>query len=199
VQEIAHATLVDFKVVGTGAATFEFQAKAYPWGTDRSTLGLDPATGLNAAGNPPIVFALGFGNMGSAMYARNRTQEANAVIMLGQGLEADREIVEREDAAAIAVSPWNRREITRNANQENTTAGLNAAGDALLFDLQSQETFAFTVLQSAAVKYGRDYTVGDVVEARFKTIQRRYQIIGVTVSVEQGRETISLEVQQGDA
>ncbi len=198
VQEIAAMALVDFRVVGTGPALFEFRAKAYPWGDDRSVAGLDTSTGLNGAGNAPVIFSLAFGNMASAVYSRNRTNEANAVIMLGQGLEAARAVVQREDAMAQAASPWNRREVTRNANQESETAGLEAAGDILLHDLRARESFNFTVLQSAPVRYSRDYRLGDLVTARYKTFQRDYQITGVTVTVEAGRETIVLEVRQDD-
>lgn len=197
-QEIAKATLVDFEVVGTGPATFELQAKAYPLGQDRTA----PAVGgtpVNAAGNVPAVFALGFGNMAEPTYSQNRTNEVNAVVALGQGLEAARATAVQTNAAAIAASPWNQREVTRNANTEDTTAGLDAAALGILNELQMRESFTFRVLQTAAVRYGRDYDVGDLVTARYNVgstaIQQDYQIVSANVIVENGNEVINIGVQ----
>ncbi len=91
VREIADATAVDFDLVFTGAVTLEFQAKAEPLGLDRTTTGIDPATGLNAAGNAPLVFSLDFGNMGEPTLTTHRIDEVTAAIILGQGAEDERE------------------------------------------------------------------------------------------------------------
>lgn len=197
VQDIAHATLVDFKVVGNGTAAFQFRAHAYPWGIDRSTQGLEPATGRNAAGNSPVIFSYSFGNMRQSTHSHSHTDEANVVVMLGQGLEDARETVAREDPTAQGLTPWNRREITRNANQESTVAGLEAAGDTLLHDLQAREVFHFAALQAGQWLYGRDYQLGDIVTAHHTT-DRHFQIVGVTVVVEAGRETVTLDVREDD-
>lgn len=197
VQEIAHAALVDFKIVGNGAAAFEFRAKAYPWGTDRSTQGLEPLTGLNGAGNSPVIFSETFGNMLRSSHVYAHTDEANVVIVLGQGLEDQRAILQRQNGDAQALTPWNRREVTRNANQESTVAGLQAVGDAVLHDLKARETFNFSVMQAGPWFYLRDYNLGDLVTAYHDT-QRHFQITSVTVIVESGRETIRLEVQEDD-
>lgn len=197
VQEIAHATLVDFKVVGISAALFEFRAKAYPWGEDRSTQGLDPVTGLNAAGNVPVIFSVPFGNLRNFTHTHNHTEEGNAIIVLGQGLEDDRLVIERPDAVAVALTPWNRREAVRNANLESTQAGLEAVGDTLLHDLMAIESFNFQTLQSPSTRYGRNYFLGDIVTVQHAN-ELHFQIIGVTVTVENGRETITLEVQEDD-
>lgn len=194
-QEIAEATLVDFGVLRSNPPDplgFAFRAKAYPWGADRTTVGLNPATGRNAAGNVPVVFAVGFANMGAPVYALNRGSEVNAVIVLGQGLEAMRADEERTNPAAIAASPWNRREAVRNANQEAAAAGLQSVGDAALIELQAHESFSFSVLQTNACRYGRDYFVGDTVTARYHGVERHYQIRSVTVVAEGGSEQIAV-------
>lgn len=185
-REIADATAVDFEIVGTGPATFEFQAQARPIGDDRSF--------GNTAGNAPIVFALGFGNMGVPSYSLNRNSEITAAIVLGQGQPGARVVIERT-GTGIADSPWNRVESIRSANQEDTTAALDNVGDAILEKLQARETFRFDVIQTESSRYGRDYFVGDIVTARYKTIERDLQIVGVEIIVEGGRsETISITV-----
>lgn len=193
-QEIAAGANVDFGVVSTGPATFEFQAKAEPWGDDRTTVGLDPVTGLNGAGNPPVIFSLDRGNMQTPRYVLNREEEVNAAIVLGQGIAADRVVIQRIDAVAIADSPWNRREGEKMANQESTTAALQDAGDAMLDKLQGRETFTFATLQIPGLLYGRDYFFGDQVTARYKTIERNKQIVGVKIVVSEGEETIDIEL-----
>lgn len=192
--EVAKDSDVDFGIVGTGPATFEFQAKAAPWGADRTTTGLDEATGLNAAGNAPVIFSLGFGNMEAPRYSLSRIQEVTAALALGQGQEADRTIAERTDAAAIAESTWNRIEVSRQANSEDSVAGLQSVGDEVLAALQAKEIFAFDALQIPATLYGRDYFLGDLVTARYKDIERNKKIVGVTVSIQKGEETIKPEL-----
>lgn len=193
VREIADATGVDFDIVSTGALTYEFQAKAEPLGVDRTTTGLDAVSGLNAAGNAPLVFSLDFGNMEEPALTTHRLDEVNAAIILGQGQELDRVVIERT-SSATADSPLNRIESFRNANQEEDTAGLNAVGDAMLQDLQARETFFFKAMQIPSTLYGRDYFVGDLVTMRYKTIERNLKITAATIKVQEGIETIDIEV-----
>ncbi len=192
-REIADATTVDFQVVGTGPVLFEFQAQARPIGVDRTNVGIDPMTGLNASGNAPVVFSLEFGNMQSPSYSLIRNPEVTAAIVLGQGVEGSREVIQRT-SADITDSPLNRVESVRNANEESATAGLDSVGDALLEKLQARETFDFQTMQIPGLLYGRDYFLGDTVTARYKTIERQKQIIGVTVTVTEGQETITIEI-----
>ncbi len=193
-KEIADATTVDFGVVGAGAATFEFQAKARPWGKDRTTVGLDPLTGLNAAGNAPVIFSLEFGNMEDPSFAVVRTEEITAAIVLGQGGEGNR-VIEERTSAATADSPWNRIEGVANASQEAAAAGLDAVGDAVLDRLQAKESFQFGFMQIPSTLYGREYFLGDTVTARYKTREANVQIVAVNVTVAQGQgETIGVEL-----
>ncbi len=194
VKEIAEATTVDFGIVGTGPATFEFQAKARPFGLDRTTVGLDPVTGLNAANNVPVIFSLEFGNMEDPSFAVVRTEEITAAIVLGQGGEGNR-VVDERTSAAVTDSPWNRIEGVANANQEAAAAGLDAVGDAILDRLQAKESFQFGFMQIPSTLYGREYFIGDTVTARYKTLEVNVQIVAVTVVVAQGQgETISVEL-----
>lgn len=192
VQDVGLATGVDFNVLGNGPAAFEFQARAKPWGADRTTAGLNPNFGQNAAGNPPVVFALGFANMGAPVYSLNRRQEKTVAIVLGRGSGSARTLRERVGAGAVG-SPWNEIEIARQSN-EIFPAALDAVGDKLLEELQAKESFSFHVIQTPAYLYRRDYFLGDLVTARYGTIERNKQIVGVSVTVAEGREDISVEL-----
>lgn len=190
-RDISETTAIDFEVVSTGAVSYEFRARPFPLGDDRTTVGLDSTTGLNGAGNAPVVFSLDFGNMQRPDYTLNRMSEATAVIVLGQGIEGDREIIERTNLA-INVSPLNRFEAFQDGSQDEALAALQDIGDAALDKLQARETFNFQTVQIPGLLYGRDYFVGDTVTARFKDIERNKQILGVTISVQEGREDIDV-------
>ncbi len=190
-QEIGNATGIDFGIVGVGAALFEFQARAL-WGDDRSTTGLDSATGLNGAGNAPVVFSLVYGNMAAPEYSLNRAQEVTAVISMGEGLSSNRLLALRTDAARIAESTWNLCESSRGASNEYTTAQLESGGDAFLEDNQAKESFIYKVMQIPGCLYGKDYFLGDLVTARYKAIERNKKIVGVNITLEAGKEDISV-------
>ena len=192
-REIADATDVDFDLVSTGPAAFEFQAQAAPLGVDRTTVGIDPATGLNAGGNAPVIFSLDFGNMEIPALTTHRLNEITAAIVLGQGAEGNRVVVERT-SAATADSPWNRIEGNKLANQVEDIDGLNAVGDAMLQELQARISFTFQALQIPATLYGRDYFVGDRVTARYGGTERNFQVTAATITVAAGREDIQIEV-----
>lgn len=196
VKEIADATTVDFEVIGTGPATFEFCARARPIGSDRSVVGLDVLTGLNGASNPPVIFSLAFDNMAVPQYALNRREEKNVIAVLGQGIGVDREVIQRKDDALIADSPWNRIETTRQANQESTTEGLDAVGDSLLEESQPVESFSFQTLETDSAVYGRDFFLGDIVTTRYQGVEKNLQIKSVTIRVNQGQEDISITVSE---
>lgn len=192
-KEIADATSVDFGIVGTGPATFEFRAKAKPWGADRTVTGLNPTTGLNAAGNAPVTFALGFGNMQTPVYSLNRLKEATAAIILGQGAEEDR-VISETTSADITDSRWNRRESVHNANQESEVAALQDVAAAVLDKLQAKETFTFQPVETQAYRLGRDYFLGDIITAVFDDIQRNLQITSIAVQLQEGVESLAISV-----
>jgi hypothetical protein len=192
-REISDATDVDFQVVNTGPATWEFRAQLAPIGADRSVTGLNPATGLNGAGNAPVIFSLGAANMGAPAFTTSRVNEKTVAIVLGQGIQADRAtgIV---TAAAATDSPWNAIEAAFNASEEAAAAGLAALGAAKLEELQARESFDFDILQQPGTLYGRDYFLGDLVTARYLTFQRNVKIMGIAVEVIGGVEAITAEL-----
>jgi hypothetical protein len=193
IQDIAKSIPIDFGIIGIGAALFEFQVRNV-WGTDRTNMGLDHATGLNSAGNPPIVFALEYGNTINPVYSLSREKEINSVISEGQGLSGNRLLSIITFAAVAAESPWNLRESSRGASDEYTTAQQNSGGGTYIQDNQAKEVFTFDVMQIPSCLYGRDYFFGDLVTARYKTIERQKKIIGVNITVEGSREDIGLEL-----
>lgn len=190
-QEVATETGVAFDVVGVGAALFELRVYDGQRGADRSIAGLDPSTGLNGAGNAPVTFSLGYGNMGEPSYSLGRVGEANVIAVLGAGIEDDREVVLRTDPVAMVDSPWNDIEVTRQGGSQSTSE-LNSTGDETLERLQAEENFSFRPLQVQSTLYGRDYFWGDLITGVYGGISRDKKILKVSVSVDEGGEDISV-------
>lgn len=182
-QDIANNSNIDFLVRGNGAAQFCFYVYAGQLGDDRSVTGLDTSTGLNGAGNAPVIFTLARGNMGQPVYSQKRMNERNYCYVLGQGQQSDREIVTREDSDTTDDSTWNKVEFTRDARNYSTTASYQNAGDAALVENQFEETFSFQPIQVESTLYGRDYFFGDLITARYADVERNKKIVGMDITV----------------
>jgi len=194
VQEIAEYSTLGFDVVETAARAWEFRVYEDQPGADRTTQGLNYATGLNAAGNAPVIFSPGLGNVKSASFQRRRRGERNAAAILGQGRGASRVVVTVEDVAAIGETPLNRRETSRSgASQNPTLAELESMGYAELIAAQYREQVNFNPMSTAGRFYGVDYFFGDSVTYRGRGGDYHKRIVAVTATVEGTGESIELE------
>ena len=194
-QDVGLATDMTFGVVGTGVMgtqSFQFTTKESIFGDDRTNDGLDTSTGLNSAGNAPVVFSLDFGNMQNPVYKVDRQTETTSVLMLGAGADSDRITVEVVDSSVEDDSPWNHIEISRNASQEDVIGALAVAGASILEERKATVDFDFDVLQVSSLIYGRDYFVGDKITARYGDNEVDLKIVGATITVNaDGGETVT--------
>lgn len=178
IRGIGQQTGVDFDLVRVGNTGLTFQFETYPggFGTDLS---------LTGVGDSKVIFSMGFGNMGQPLYSFNRSEEVTVAIILGPGEAENRVVRVRTNVDALAASPWNSVEVTKNATQETTTAGLDSVGDELLDDKQARESFSFQPIQTKGYKYGKganaQYWLGDKITARYGGIERDKRIIGVDI------------------
>jgi len=172
-QEAADIGGGDFAVVGTGAATFEFRWYDGQLGTDRSST---------------VIFALERGNMAEPELCVDRLNEVTAVLVGGQGSESDRETLWRTDAARIAESTWNRREQFINDSNEPVIAGLQDKGDVALEAGRPKNPLTFKPLQTPACLYGLHYFLGDLVMARFLTVETKKKMVEVRFTIDANGE-----------
>lgn len=140
--------------------------------------------------NSSIVFGLEFGNLVEPSLEYDHTNEINYVYAGGQGEGADREIVEVSDLARIKKSAWNRREGFKDARNESTTAGVTAAGNAMLAEFRPRERFSGTIMDTKFTPYGSGWRLGDRLPVTY--IGRQFDEIlrKVAVKVSQDGETI---------
>jgi hypothetical protein len=198
IQEIGIATGVEFEVVGTGAATFEFRTYYPRIGTDRSTIGLDRTTGFNASGNTPVIFDEDLKLITDVSYSKNRTGEKTVAIALGQGEGVDRATSVQIAADRVDDSPWNKIEETINSTQETTDAGLAAAAQGVLDENGIIRKYSFQARHSKDSKlvYGRDYFVGDLVTAIVEGEEVHMRIPGVRCEYRDQHEQLVMEFEE---
>lgn len=197
IKSIASFSGVDFSVytdIDESIGLFQHRFVALPdgMGVDRTTVGLDSATGLNAAGYRPIIFGLQYDNTSTLEYEEDHSAEANAVFVLGSGEVSLRNVFTVENLTDQALSPWNDREISRPGSGGTVTVGSTSVDVASLFDaigksiLQQEkykENFNIMPRQVQNALYGRDYYFGDKVTAVYGDIVRHKRVTTVAVSV----------------
>ncbi len=194
IQEIANYSSLGFDMVETSARAWEFRIYTDQPGVDRTNVGLDPATGLNAAGNVPVVFAPELNNVKSATLEKLHSKEFNAVAVMGQGQGDQRQVVTVEDVVAIGVSPINRREVTRGGNsQDDSLAGLEYLGYEELERSQYVEALKFTPKSNEGTLYGLQYGFGDRITAQFRGMDYHKRIVAVDAVVGPDGESLSFE------
>ena len=196
-QDISKLSDIDFAVEPNGVAQFVFKTYVNQMGTDRTTVGLNPSSGKNTAGNAPVIFNLLYGNIQDSEYKFSRMSEANAVLVLGKGELSTRNVIVREDTFAEAASPWNSREISRPGTSQEYTYQLETMGDEILKEMAAKETFTFTAMQQPSSLYGKHYFLGDRVTLVFDDLERHARITGVKVvtSNDKGEEiTLDFEI-----
>jgi hypothetical protein len=168
----------DIDLIKTGAASWEFRWYSGHRGTDRSAT---------------VTFAREYGNMGSPSYRRDRRDERTVAIVLGPGQGAQQTIDLR---TSIDYSATNNTELIVSATGEQSAAARDVTGDIALDERKARYQFRFTPLQTPSSQIDRDYFLGDLVRARYRTVNVVQKIVGATFSLNSnGNEQISVEMR----
>lgn len=170
---------LDFAVVGTGAAAFEFRTYIDQLGTDRTV----------GSANP-VVFSLELGNLRDFEHDRDYTGEITIAIVLGKGERSTRKVIYRENTNESALSPWNDIETSHSSSLNEFEYQLEDAGDAVLRESIYRESFSGTPMQTPSSLYGLHYFLGDKVTVENEGIERDKKIVSVTINVEGDRENL---------
>lgn len=175
-QDLAEPGGLDFDIVGTGPAQYEFRTYIPHRGTDRR-------------GN--VTFALNYDNMGKPVWTVRRSAVRNAVLVGGQGEGAGRETVWCTESG---ITAWTRREVFVDARHLETTEALENRGDAELAENRKHQSLSFEVLQTWSLAYGRDYSLGDLVRAVYAGQVVDKKIVAVQIEVTRDGEKITPEL-----
>ncbi len=187
--ELAEYAPGDYMVLGAGAATFQFVWRNTRWGDDK--------TFDNSAGDPAVVFDAQLGNAQQVDSSLSFLDTVTTAYLLGQGQGSARKTSTTSDATQLALSPWARRTVSRNATDTYDDAELDVRGDETINEQRSRLEAQCVVMQTKALRYGRDWDMGDLVTLiDVFGRQANLKIVGVTISVSSGgEETITPELQ----
>lgn len=177
-ENVANYGKLDFGVVG-GATLGTYVVKAKElWGTDRRD--------INPYGNIPTIFSLAYGNMAIPILSINASDEKNFIYVGGEGEGEQRIIATVNDPAAIALSPWGRKEAFVEGREQDTTTGLIAVGQAYLEDHRVVQSLSFDIRSVTGGQWMVDWELGDLITARYfdRTFQKKIIEVGVVVSGE---------------
>jgi hypothetical protein len=179
----------DFDLVRTGANAWQFRFYAGGLGTDRTS---------------SLVFAKPRGTMADMRYELRRSQEATAAVVGGQGEGEARTFVVRTTGPNYSAANDIETFVAATNVPQGTaseTAQLNAAGDARLQELAARPTFSFRPLTTEALRYRRDFELGDRATAYHPRVGSIVvQIVAVEWTWEAGKSAelnIEVEVRDG--
>lgn len=190
-KDISRLSQIDFDVEwDEDVEKFYFRTFVDQLGEDRTTQGLDSSTGLNSAGNAPVVFSLALGNMQNAKREYNRISESNVVTVTGEGDGATVEVQVRANTSAIDDSPWNRREVSRP--QSGYESEMQMFGDEVLEELSAKDILEFTPLMQSSCLYGKHFFFGDKITTLFRGNTFHKRIYSISNSIQSFKEDLKI-------
>lgn len=174
-----------FDVVRTAPGTFEFRTYTEQRGVNHS----------RTSGDPRMV-GKQYGNLSKPTFGTYRADERNFVVVGGQGEDLARTLVYRSNSERIHASKWNRREYFKDSRNEETTAALEADGDAALEEFKPRQILTGTMLDTPGMMYGIHYGFGDVLTAEAFGYSVDCHVTAVRVKVDQyGGEQIDVKLR----
>lgn len=156
--------------------------------------------GVDRSRTSPSPLIIDADALGDAMIREDYTSEATVAYAAGQGLESDRDVQSTTNTAAIARSPWARREITILAPQvrKGDMTALLAEAQRGLQERQARTTFTASITATPQLRYGIEWDWGDRATASVEGQVWPIRIDTRQVSIGGGQETITaaLRVEQ---
>jgi hypothetical protein len=178
-QEVQLTGGGDFALVYTVPATWTFTWYTGQLGTDRSAT---------------VILSVETGTLAKLTIKTNRITDTTAAIVAGQGEGSARVITTRPASLPTGLSL---RETWIDARNQKTAAEYTQLGDiALRNATRSQVTLQTEVLQNAALRYGREYFLGDLVTVyayAAGNITQKVQSVALTMS-SAGAESVNVRL-----
>lgn len=171
-----------FDVIETFEGTSKLQFRTYV-GQRGSDRGRDSGDAL--------VFSDVRANFETPSLVDDWSEEITDVYAGGLGLEADREVVHVGDDERGTIGPFARREAWRDATMADSTSALTDEARSRLNAGRPKLDLEGKAIDTEAVRYGRDWGLGDKVVIAAYGVERDVWVDGVRVSVSaNGQETV---------
>lgn len=177
-QKIADDGGGDFDLLYTAPATWTFTWYTGQRGTDRSAT---------------VRLSVPLGTIGELVVDDNRIEDFTATIVGGEGEDRARRVATRP--AVLPTGLASREYFVDARNLKKATAARLQQQGTIVLNRQARKRVSYTasLLQNAALRYGRDYFVGDLVTILDGTTTVTQQIMGVDLSFSaDGRETVDV-------
>lgn len=134
-----------------------------------------------------VILSVRSGTLSEVKWRFATRGERNYIYVGGKEQEANRVIVEVEDADRQNISPFGRREKFVDA-KNTAAASLTAEGEAALRKYRPLETFATQIRDTQAVRFGREYGYGSIVVADLTRRSLDVRIDAIEISIGRGKE-----------
>lgn len=177
-QKIADDGGGDFDLLYTAPATYTFTWYLGQRGTNRTA---------------SVRLSVPLGTIGELVVDDNRIEDFTSVIVGGEGEDRARRIATRPAVLPTGLS--SREYFVDARNLKKATAARLQQQGTIVLNRQARKrvTYTATLLQNAALRYGRDYFVGDLVTILDGTTSVTQQIMGVDLSFSaDGRESVDV-------
>lgn len=177
-QKLAEASNTDFAIEYEAPATFRLKWYPDQLGSDRTD---------------KIVLGLEYGTLAQVTTKYNLLNNATAIIVAGQGQAEDRRYVIRP-----ATLPTDRNLVETWYDARNTAGADDAlitAGDSRLETYAQQRlTYSAVITQQPVMRYGVEYSLGDLVSLQVGADILTAQIESATITVQSGIEKVDINV-----
>ena len=162
-----------FDVVRTAPSTFEFRVYLGPRGTDHT-----------ASSALPVIVSEERMNLLEPSLDFDWTDERNYIYATGQGQEDQRVLKTAQDDTRIGISPFNRREMNKDARQAELEASVQSEANTALEENRPKRTFTGTISQTDGCIYGVHWKWGDIVTAEYLGYTFDCHVDAVTVAID---------------
>ena len=176
-QDVQFSAGGDFALTYTVPATWTFVWYTGQLGTDRSA---------------SVILSVATGTVGKLVIRTNRITDTTAAVVAGQGEGSARVITTRPASLPTGLDL---RETWIDARNQKTSAEYTQLGDIELSNAARRRvTLQTEVLQNAALRYGRDYFLGDLVTVyayAAGNITQKVASVALSISA-QGAESVNV-------
>lgn len=179
IQDVAEAGGGDFSVSYTAPSSWVLTWHLGQLGTDRTAT---------------VRLSVPLGTIGELIVSLDRINDFNATIIGGTG-EKDARLIATRPATPQTGINLKEKFVDGKSQKKATVASLQTLGTALLNKERRRREYSATLLQNAALRYGRDYFLGDLVTIVYDSLTSTQKIVGVDLSFDaDGRESVDVSL-----
>ena len=153
----------------------------------------DLTVDTNYPGSPMTLLKRSRGTLYEPSITLDHQEEKNRVYVRGSGNEENQTVIV-EDYTRLDTSPYNLIEFTHSPNrdeEDSPTILLTEARDSL-YENRPNIEITFPMKDVPGAQYKTDFDLGDIVTISEGILTRDVRVTGVSVSVEQGSDEVSI-------